>query len=143
MNKMVTHTTYITPNRTLETLSVDGSDTYLYVYNYKGVHFRLFMDIVELVQFFQLGTEPKYDFSEDTSNRTLETITVPGSDEYIYVYNYKGLHFRVFIGLREIAQFFELGTEPKYDFTNEAELDLFLEEYFNCNDAYGQLAGCP
>lgn len=65
MNNINSHTTYITPNRTLETLSVDGSDTYLYVYNYKGVHFRLFMDIVELVQFFQLGTEPKYDFSEE------------------------------------------------------------------------------
>ena len=65
MNKMVCHTEYITSNRTLETISLDGSDTYLYVYNYKGVHFRLFMDLVELAQFFQFGTEPKYDFSED------------------------------------------------------------------------------
>ena len=62
---MVTHTTYITPNRTLETISVNGSDAYFYVYNYKGIHFRLFMDLVELAQFFQLGTEPKYDFSEE------------------------------------------------------------------------------
>lgn len=65
-----------------------------------------------------------------TSNRTLETITVAGSDEYLYVYNYKGVHFRLFIGLLELAQFFELGKEPKHDFSNDEELDLFLEEYW-------------
>lgn len=65
MNNINSHTAYITPNRTLETISVNGSDAYLYIYNYKGVHFRLFMDLVELAQFFQLGTEPKYDFSEE------------------------------------------------------------------------------
>ncbi|SDX27847.1 hypothetical protein [Aequorivita viscosa] len=65
MNKFNSHTDYITPNRTLETIRFDGSDTYLYIYNYKGVHFRLFMDLVQLAQFFQLGTEPKYDFSEE------------------------------------------------------------------------------
>lgn len=65
MDKMVCHTDYITPNRTLETIRFDGSDTYLYVYNYKGVHFRLFMDLVELAQFFPLRTEPKYEFSDE------------------------------------------------------------------------------
>lgn len=65
MNKINSHTSYITPNRTLETIRLYGSDAYLYVYNYKGVHFRLFMDLVELAQFFQLGTEPKYEFSDD------------------------------------------------------------------------------
>ncbi|MCZ4318759.1 hypothetical protein O4H26_07140 [Aequorivita viscosa] len=65
MNKINSHTAYITPNRTLETIRVDGSDAYLYVYNYKGVHFRFFTDLVELAHFFQLGTEPKYDFSEE------------------------------------------------------------------------------
>lgn len=65
MNNINSHTTYITPNRTLENIRIGESDTYLYVYNYKGVHFHSFMDIVESAQFFQFGTEPKYDFSEE------------------------------------------------------------------------------
>lgn len=65
-----------------------------------------------------------------TSNRTLETITVVGTDEYLYVYNYKGIHFRLFMDLVELAQFFQFGTESKYDFSEDVELDLFLEEYF-------------
>lgn len=65
MNKINCQTTYITPDRTLETISLDWNDKCLYIYNYKGVHFRLFMDLVELVQFFQLGSEPKNDFSNE------------------------------------------------------------------------------
>ena len=64
-----------------------------------------------------------------TPSRTLETITEMGSNKYLYIYNYEGVHFRLFIGLLEIAQFFELKTEPKYHFMNEGDLDLFLGGY--------------
>ena len=61
-----------------------------------------------------------------TPSRTLETITYGGSDKILYIYNYEGIHFRVFNGLLELAQFFELGTEPRYDFTEERDLDFFI-----------------
>jgi len=64
-----------------------------------------------------------------TPNRTFETITIDGSNRFLYVYNYKGVHFRLFTEIFELAQFLELGKEPKYDFLNEADLDLFLEEF--------------
>lgn len=64
-----------------------------------------------------------------TPSRTVETITVEGSNKYLYIYNYEGVHFRLFIGLLELTQFFELGTEPKYHFMNEGDLDLFLGRY--------------
>ncbi|SRX76255.1 hypothetical protein [Aequorivita antarctica] len=64
-----------------------------------------------------------------TPSRTLETISSEGSNEYLYIYNYEGIHYRLFIGLLELTEFFESGTEPKYDFTDEGDLDLFLGEY--------------
>jgi len=66
-----------------------------------------------------------------TPSRTLETITIEGINRHLYIYNYEGTHFRLFTGLLELIQFFTLGTEPKYDFTNEGDLDLFLEKYLN------------
>lgn len=62
-------------------------------------------------------------------NITLETIILEKSNRYLYIYNYKGNHFRLFTELLELIQFFETGTEPKYDFIDEADLDLFLENY--------------
>ncbi len=59
----------------------------------------------------------------------IETIRIGESDTYLYIYNYKGVHFRLFMDLVELAQFFQLETEPKYDFSEEGELDLFVEEY--------------
>ena len=65
-----------------------------------------------------------------TPSRTLETISYKQSDKIIYIYNYEGTHFRLFTSLLELIQFFTLGTEPKYDFTEEGDLDLFLQEYW-------------
>ncbi len=64
-----------------------------------------------------------------TPSRTLETITYMGCDNSLYIYNYEGIHFRLFTELLELTEFFESGTEPKYHFMNEGHLDLFLGEY--------------
>ena len=61
-------------------------------------------------------------------SKTLETILVKnGSKERVlYVYNYEGWHFRVFISLQEIFNFFEDEFEPLISFESEAKLDNFL-----------------
>ncbi len=47
-------TDYIRPSRTIETIliSKEKKEKVVYVYNYEGVHFRLFSDILELIKFF-------------------------------------------------------------------------------------------
>lgn len=50
-------------DRNVEVLQV-GS-TIFYIYNYEGIHYRLFDCLIELINFFQ-GIESKYlDFNED------------------------------------------------------------------------------
>lgn len=61
-------------------------------------------------------------------SRTIETIDLEGKN--VYVYNYEGIHFRLFLNVLALIQFFEKGTEPKYCFETETELDDFL---LNCN----------
>ena len=62
-----THTTveYITPNKTIETISFENSDNRLYIYNYKGCHYRVFTSLLSLIRFFAYGDEPKHCFDTD------------------------------------------------------------------------------
>lgn len=65
MYKIDSHTEYITPSRTIETITFKENDNRLYIYNYDGTHFRLFREVLELIQFFEMGTEPHYHFSDE------------------------------------------------------------------------------
>ena len=56
---------YITPNKTIETVSFKNTDKLLYIYNYQGTHFRVFTELLLLIRFFQYGEEPKYAFASD------------------------------------------------------------------------------
>jgi hypothetical protein len=62
------------------------------------------------------------------SSKTLETILVKNDtkERVIYVYNYEGWHYRVFISLEEIINFFEDEFEPHISFESEAKLDDFF-----------------
>ena len=58
------------------------------------------------------------------SNRTVETITI--DEKVVYVYNYEGNHYRLFLDVLELIQFFQYGLEPKNSFDTDEELDLYL-----------------
>lgn len=57
-----TNVYYISPSRTIETILIENLYKTIYVYNYEGNHFRLFTELIELVNFFQFGKESKLDF---------------------------------------------------------------------------------
>ena len=56
---------YIRADRTIEIISLKNSAELFYVYNYQGYHFRVFTKLLDLVNFFQFGTEPKYSCGSD------------------------------------------------------------------------------
>lgn len=56
---------YLTPNKTLETVSLKNTDRLLYIYNYKGNHYRVFTELLSLIRFFESGVEPKHTFCTD------------------------------------------------------------------------------
>jgi len=55
---------YIRGSRTVETILLkNGGNSHLcYVYNYEGGHFRMFEDLISLIQFFCEGKEAYKDF---------------------------------------------------------------------------------
>ncbi len=63
------------------------------------------------------------------SSRTIETIEFSQGDKFkiLYIYNYEGIHYRLFGSLILLIQFFELGIEPNVSFDKETELDTYLE----------------
>jgi hypothetical protein len=62
-------------------------------------------------------------------DKTIETVMVSNEHrtQVYYVYNYQGLHFRVFPYITDLMEFFDKGTEPKYHFESDEELDAFFE----------------
>jgi hypothetical protein len=59
-------------------------------------------------------------------NITVETFLA--KNLFIYIYNYKGVNFKVFHTLNELNSFIESNeTIPFKEFDNEAELDNFLK----------------
>lgn len=64
-----------------------------------------------------------------TPSRTIETLNLvhPKGSRQVYIYNFEGNHFRFFDSLMDLLRFFQTGTEPKFSFSSERELDAFLE----------------
>lgn len=54
---------YIRPDRTVETILLkNGRNEHVcYVYNFEGVHYRFFKDLLSLVRFFDAGEDTKYN----------------------------------------------------------------------------------
>ncbi len=66
------------------------------------------------------------DITYLTSSRTIETLLIGQKCKSVYVYNYEGYHFRLFLELRELIQFVQLGKEPQLEFSNDEDLDDYL-----------------
>lgn len=58
-------TYYLRASRTVETILIKNKQKTVYVYNYEGNHFRLFSKLVDLINFFKTGIEPKLEFSNE------------------------------------------------------------------------------
>ena len=63
------------------------------------------------------------------SNRTIETILVCNEqkERVFFVYNYEGCHFRVFMNILELLNFFGNVFDPEIVYEDEEELDKYLE----------------
>ncbi|MFK5892917.1 MAG: hypothetical protein QM504_06825 [Pseudomonadota bacterium] len=65
------HVAYLArANRTIESCKIqrNGFDTeYGYVYNYEGVHYRYFPNMLGLLAFFEIDEHPQADFGEESS----------------------------------------------------------------------------
>ena len=64
-----------------------------------------------------------------TASKSIEIVSLKNTDSLFYIYNYEGNHFRVFIELLSLIQFFQYGIEPKNTFSNDEELDDFILSY--------------
>jgi hypothetical protein len=66
-----------------------------------------------------------------TPSRSIEILTLINQKEskLVYIYNFEGIHFRFFDSLLKLIEFFEKGIEPEISFSDEAELDKFLERF--------------
>lgn len=62
------------------------------------------------------------------SNRTIDTVLITdgGLNKTLWIYNYEGIHFRVFHTLLEVLNFIYNLIEPENSFDSEIELDDFL-----------------
>jgi len=61
--------------------------------------------------------------------RTLETVQVRNGGfktKLFWIYNFEGVHFRVFDCMMDVINFFTESIEAKYSFDNENDLDNFL-----------------
>lgn len=70
MNKTISVSTeYLSPSRTIEILEMQSFEEskQVYVYNYEGNHFRYFDSLIGLLQFFELGVEPKIAFETENN----------------------------------------------------------------------------
>lgn len=80
MNKLtLLDTNYLRPNRTIESyLLSNGEDKKLvFVYNYEGVNFRLFLSSAQLVDFFNEKGEPSFEFgNENKLDRALKKLNL-------------------------------------------------------------------
>ena len=58
---------YIRPDRTVETILLkNGSNEHTcYIYNFEGIHYRFFKDLLSLIRFFDAREDTKYNFTEE------------------------------------------------------------------------------
>lgn len=60
-----------------------------------------------------------------TADKSIDTIKV--ADNLFYLYNYRGIHFRLFDNLFELIKFFQ-NIESKFlEFDNEEDLETHLQ----------------
>ena len=62
------------------------------------------------------------------SDRTIDTILVKQGvlSKTLWVYNFEGIHFRVFERFLDVYYFLNYSFEAKYQFNSEKEIDDFL-----------------
>ena len=60
-------TSYLRPNRTIESilLSNKKNKKLVFIYNYEGIHFRLFLSADQMIDFFIKEIEPNFCFEND------------------------------------------------------------------------------
>ena len=84
MNKYTAiNVSYLRPSRTLETILLENKNgkRIVFVFNYDGVHFRIFNFINEFLQFYNDEFEPEVSFETEEelnsylANLNLETIS--------------------------------------------------------------------
>jgi hypothetical protein len=58
---------YIRPSKTIETILLKNAtrERVLYVYNYEGWHFRVFNNILDVINFFDDKFEPEISFENE------------------------------------------------------------------------------
>lgn len=58
---------YLRPSRTIETILLENSSKkrIVYVYNYEGWHFRVFNNIIQVLDFFDDKFEPEFSFEDE------------------------------------------------------------------------------
>lgn len=60
-------TDYLRPNRTIESILLSNKkcEKLVFVYNYEGVNFRLFLSVSQLIDFFNGDGEPSFEFEKE------------------------------------------------------------------------------
>lgn len=78
------------------------------------------------------------DVSYIRPSRTIETILLKhnAKERILYVYNFDGLHFRVFNNIRDIISFFDDEFETKISFESDDELDIYLKNISLDNEIF-------
>jgi hypothetical protein len=80
MNKIIPISTeYLRPSRTIEILNLVDLEhsKQVYIYNHEGTHYRFFDLLIDLIQFFESGNEPKNSFlSENELDEFLEKLLI-------------------------------------------------------------------
>lgn len=63
-------------------------------------------------------------------NRTIESILLSDrrDKKLVFVYNYEGVHFRLFLSSEQMIDFFKEERESSLCFENERDLDYTLEK---------------
>jgi hypothetical protein len=58
---------YLRPSRTVETILLENSSKkrIVYVYNYEGWHFRVFNNVIQVLDFFDDKFEPEISFEDE------------------------------------------------------------------------------
>jgi hypothetical protein len=70
---------YLRPSRTVETILLENSSKkrIVYVYNYEGWHFRVFNNIIQVLDFFDDKFEPEISFEDEQElGKYLENLDV-------------------------------------------------------------------
>jgi hypothetical protein len=65
------------------------------------------------------------------ANRSVDSVLVTNGNlcKTLWIYNFEGIHFRVFQNLVSVLNFIYYSQEPENSFTSESELDEF---FMNC-----------